>query len=223
METGMETPAHGFTVLLADDHVMLRQGLKALIEAQAGLSVVAEAGDGLQAVELTARLQPDVVIMDVHMPNLNGMDATQRITALGLRTRVIALSMYPKKRFITEMLKAGARGYILKDCAFDELIQAIREVLQGKLYLSREISETVLQDYVSGLGERQSLAAVLSSREREIVQRLAEGQSSKQIAAELHLSPKTVDVHRHRIMQKLQLNSLADLVKYALSEGLTSI
>ena len=223
METGMETPAHGFTVLLADDHVMLRQGLKALIEAQAGLSVVAEAGDGLQAVELTARLQPDVVIMDVHMPNLNGMDATQRITALGLRTRVIALSMYPKKRFITEMLKAGARGYILKDCAFDELIQAIREVLQGKLYLSREISETVLQDYVSGLGERQSPAAVLSSREREIVQRLAEGQSSKQIAAELHLSPKTVDVHRHRIMQKLQLNSLADLVKYALSEGLTSI
>ncbi len=223
METGMETPAHGFTVLLADDHVMLRQGLKALIEAQAGLSVVAEAGDGLQAVELTARLQPDVVIMDVHMPNLNGMDATQRITALGLRTRVIALSIYPKKRFITEMLKAGARGYILKDCAFDELIQAIREVLQGKLYLSREISETVLQDYVSGLGERQSPAAVLSSREREIVQRLAEGQSSKQIAAELHLSPKTVDVHRHRIMQKLQLNSLADLVKYALSEGLTSI
>ncbi len=210
-------------VLLADDHIILRQGLKAMIEQQSQMHVVAEASDGQQAVELTRIHLPDVAIMDIHMPNLNGMEATQRITAMGLPTCVIALSMYPKKRFVVEMLKAGARGYILKDCAFDELILAIEHVMRGKIYLSKEISEVVINDYVTTLDGKHSLLDSLTSREREIIQRLAEGQSSKEIAEQLHLSPKTVDVHRHRIMHKLKLSNLADLVKFAISEGLTSM
>lgn len=211
------------TVLLADDHIILRQGLRSMIEQQAGMKVVAEAGDGLQAVELTREHEPDVVIMDIHMPNLNGMEATLRISALNLKTRVIALSMFPKKRFVAEMLKAGAKGYILKDCAFDELVLAIEQVMRDKIYLSKEISDVVIQDYVNSLGNQVSPLDALTPREREIMQRLVEGQSSKEIAAQLHLSPKTVDVHRYKIMHKLKLSSFAELVKYALSEGITTI
>lgn len=211
------------SVLLADDHIILRQGLHSMLAQQQGLNVVAEADDGLQAVELVRQHTPDVVIMDIHMPNLNGIEATRRIMALNLPTRVIALSMFPKKRFVTEMLKAGARGYILKDCAFDELVQAIKDVMDDNVYLSREISDVVLKDYIKGLENQASPLDVLTPREREIMQMLAEGQSSKEIAAHLHLSHKTVDVHRHNIMHKLELGSFADLVKYALSEGIISI
>lgn len=211
------------TVLLADDHIILRQGLRAMLEQQPGLQVVAEADDGVQAVDLVRKHQPDVVIMDIHMPNLGGIEATQRIMTLEMDTRVIALSMFPKKRFVIEMLKAGARGYILKDCAFDELVNAIQHVLQDEIYLSREISDVVIKDYIRGLDDLTSPLDALTPREREVLQRLAEGQSSKQIAAQLHLSPKTVDVHRHNIMHKLELGSFAELVKYALSEGIINI
>lgn len=210
------------TVLLADDHVILRQGLKAMIEQQ-GMRVAAEAGDGLQAVELAREHQPDVVIMDIHMPNLNGMEATRRICALNKGIKVIGLSMYPKRRFITEMLKAGARGYILKDCAFDELIRAIDSVLAGRIYLSKEISDVVINEFVAGLAARQPPKNILTAREREVLQRIAEGQSSREIAEQLHLSPKTVDVHRHNIMHKLKLGSVAELVRYAIGEGITSV
>jgi len=210
-------------VLLADDHIILRQGLRSMLEQQPGLEVAAEADDGLQAVESARQHKPDVAIMDIHMPNLNGIEATQRIAALGCGTRVIALSMFPKKRFVAEMLKAGARGYILKDCAFDELVQAIETVMQGSVYLSREISDVVVQDYIESLDNQPGPLHALTPREREVLQRLAEGQNSKEIAASLHLSPKTVDVHRHNIMRKLELGSFADLVKYALSEGIISM
>ncbi len=210
------------TVLLADDHVILRQGLKTMIEQQ-GMRVAAEADDGLQAVELAERHLPDVVIMDIHMPNLNGMEATRRICALNRNINVIGLSMYPKRRFITEMLKAGARGYILKDCAFDELVRAIETVLAGKIYLSKEISDVVINEFITGLTRQQPRNDALTSREREILQRIAEGQSSKEIAEQLHLSPKTVDVHRHNIMHKLNLGSVAELVRYAISEGFTTV
>lgn len=210
------------TVLLADDHVILRQGLKAMIEQQ-GMRVAAEAGDGLQAVELAREHLPDVVIMDIHMPNLNGMEATRRICSLNKGINVIGLSMYPKRRFITEMLKAGARGYILKDCAFDELIRAIEAVLAGRIYLSKEISDVVINEFVAGLTARQPRKDTLTPREREVLQRIAEGQTSREIAEHLHLSPKTVDVHRHNIMHKLKLGSVAELVRYAIGEGITSV
>lgn len=211
------------TVLLADDHIILRQGLRTMLEQQVGIRVVAEADDGLQAVELATKHAPDVLIMDIHMPNLNGIEATRRIAELAPQTRIIALSMFPRKRFVTEMLKAGAKGYILKDCAFDELVQAIAEVMAGGIYLSHEISDVVIKDYIDGLHGQKGPLDALTSREREIMQRLVEGQSSKEIATELHLSPKTVDVHRHNIMRKLNCDSFAQLMKYALSEGVISI
>lgn len=211
------------TVLLADDHAILRQGLKTMIEQQPGMKVVAEAPDGAEAVELARTHKPDMVIMDIHMPRLNGMEAAARIMELGIDTRIIALSMFPKKRFVEEMLKAGARGYILKDCAFDELIQAIKAVMDGERYLSKEISQVVIENFVSGLDGSPKQTAPLTPREREVLQRLAEGKSSREIAAELNCSHKTVDVHRHRIMQKLGVGSVAELVKYAISEGLTAM
>lgn len=211
------------TVLLADDHQILREGLKSLINKHQDMEVVATVGDGLEAVNTVMEKKPDVAVMDIHMPNLNGIEATRRITEAGAGTRVVALSMYPKKRFVTEMLKAGAKGYILKDCAFEELTEAIKEVMQGRVYLSREISDVVIKEFVQGLSHVEEDAQPLTSREREVLQRLAEGQSAKEIAYDLGLSGKTVDVHKHNMMRKLNLNNMADLVKYAISEGLTDL
>ncbi len=209
-------------ILLADDHAILRQGLRAMLEAQEGLVVVEEAPDGQVALERCRELRPDVAVLDIHMPGLNGMEATRRIVEEGLGTRVVALSMYSKKRFVKEMLKAGARGYILKDCAFDELVAAIRAVMRGEIYLSHEITDVVAREFVNLLAdEPASSLGGLSSREREVLQRLAEGQSTKEIAGILNLSPKTVDVHRHNIMTKLNLGNVAELVKFAIREGLT--
>ncbi|MBF0481494.1 MAG: response regulator transcription factor [Desulfovibrionaceae bacterium] len=211
------------TIILADDHIILRQGLRALIEARPGLRVVAEAVDGLAAVELCEKLSPSLVIMDVQMPVLNGMEATRKIIAGQPGVKVIALSMHSDRRFVAEMLKNGARGYILKECAFDELTHAIDTVLKGQIYLSPGLTGMVLEDYVQRLTASEQPHGELTNREREVLQLLAEGHPTKQIAGLLHLSEKTVEVHRRNIMKKLGLGNLADLTRYAIRSGLTNL
>lgn len=163
--------------------------------------------------------------MDIHMPRCSGVEAAKKIRELGIDSHIIALSMFPKKRFVIEMLEAGAKGYILKDCAFEELVKAICQVMEGKLFLSQDVSMLVVEDYLEKKEAplQKSRLDSLTPREREVLKRIAEGQSSRTIGQELNCSPKTVDVHRFRIMQKLELGSVAELVKYALSKGLTSI
>lgn len=210
-------------VILADDHTILRHGLSKLIQQQEDMEVIAQAGDGHSTVELTRELSPDIVIMDIGMPDLNGIDATQRIIHDFQKVRVIGLSMHSGKKFVIEMLKAGASGYLLKDCAFEELIIAIKTVASGKIYLSPAISDVVVENYVRNNAEKQSSAfSLLSQREREVLQLMAEGKTTKKIARQLHISPKTVEGHRLRLMAKLNLDNVAKLTKYAIQEGLTS-
>ena len=223
-------------IMLADDHQIVREGLRSVLEAEPDMTVVAEAGDGRVAVQLSEETQPDVVVMDIAMPHLNGVEATRQI--IGRRTgrppKVIALSMHQDRRFMTEMLKAGASGYLLKDAASEELIQAIRTVATGKTYLSPQIADVVVDDYLRRLplgaggqaaapaAERSAYAA-LTPREREVLQLMAEGKATKQIAMILHVSIKTVETHRRQLMEKLNLHSVAELTKYAIREGLTSV
>lgn len=211
-------------ILIADDHQILREGLAALLGKQPDFQVVAEAEDGRQAVRLAQELQPDLVVMDIGMPGLNGIEATRQILTGCPQTRIIALSMHSDKRFVTEMLKAGAAGYLLKYCASEELVTAIRTVLTRRIYLSPDIAGIVVEDYVSKAAATEATAFTrLTSREREVLQLLAEGKSTRQIADTLHVSIKTVEVHRKQIMDKLGLQSLADLIKYAIREGLTTV
>lgn len=211
-------------ILLADDHQILREELRALIQQEPEMEVVAEAENGRQAVELARELKPDLVIMDVGMPVLNGMEATRQISSENTGLRIIALSIHSDPRYVEEMLKAGATGYLLKQRAFSELILAIRAVMADESFLSPGVTQILIQDYIKSLSASQgSPFAVLSPREREIVQLLAEGFSAKKIASQLHVSTKTVDTHRQNIMRKLNLSSVADLVKYAIREGLTHL
>jgi DNA-binding NarL/FixJ family response regulator len=212
-------------ILLADDHKIVREGLSALVTAQEGMTVVGESANGRIAVDQTRELKPDVVVMDVAMPDLNGIEATRRILAENSRVKVVALSMHSDRRFLTEMLKAGATAYLLKDSAFEELASAIRAVMAGQVYLSPQIADAVVDGYLhgSGPGKPPSAFAVLTSREREVLQLVAEGLATKQIAASLHVSVKTVETHRRQIMEKLDLHSVAELTKYAIREGLASI
>jgi DNA-binding NarL/FixJ family response regulator len=209
-------------VLLTDDHKILRQGLRTLLEREKDIQIVGEADNGRSSVKLTGELAPDVVIMDVAMPDLNGIDATRRITQADPRTRVLALSMHSDGRYVRGMLQAGARGYILKDCAAEELTHAIRTVMAGQVYVSPGVMDTIVNAYV-----RQLTAAgaptTLTRREREVLQLLAEGGSTANIAAGLHLSVKTIETHRKRIMDKLDLRSIAELTKYAIREGITTV
>ena len=210
-------------VLLADDHNIVRSGLRRLLDAEPDIEVVSEASDGREAVELATQQSVDVVVMDLAMPNLNGIEATRQLLAQSPAPKVIVLSMHLDRRFVAGALQAGASGYLLKDCAAEELVSAIRSVAAGRTYLSPQISEVVVEGYVSGLAEDESSAwAVLTPRQREVVQLLAEGKSTNEIASELYVSPKTVETHRHHIMSKLGVDSLAELVKYAIHEGLTS-
>lgn len=209
-------------VLLADDHKILRQGLRTLLEQEKDIQVVGEADNGSSSVELTGELAPDVVIMDVAMPDLNGIDATRRITEADPRTRVLALSMHSDGRYVRGMLQAGARGYILKDCAAEELTHAIRTVMAGQVYVSPGVTGTIVNDYVRQLTAADQ-PATLTRREREVLQLLAEGGSTANIAAGLHLSVKTIETHRKRIMDKLGLRSIAELTKYAIREGITTV
>jgi len=211
-------------ILLADDHRITRQGLRLLLEKQDDMVVVGEAEDGWTALALVRELSPDMVIMDVTMPDLNGMQATRRIQTEMPDVKVIALSMHSDTLFVAEMLRSGASGYLLKDCAFDELERAIRTVIAGKTYLSPSISTVLVEDYLHRLSQ-PSLSAVdgLTDREREVLQLLAEGKSTKQIALKLHISAKTVETHRRQIMEKLNMHSVAELTKYAIRKGFTSL
>lgn len=211
-------------ILLAEDHKIVREGLRSLLDNEPGLEVLGEADNGRTAVQLTRTMKPDLVIMDVSMPDLNGIEATRQIISERPGTRILALSMHSDKRFVADILKAGASGYLLKDCAFEELVAAIRSVASGQTYLSPGIAGPVIQDYLRRLAEPEhSSYALLTPREREILQLLAEGRSTKQIAVYLHVSIKTVETHRRRIMEKLDIHSVAELTKYAIREGLTSL
>lgn len=211
-------------ILLADDHHIIRQGIRALLEAQKDFEIVAEADDGRTAVKMVRHHNPDVIIMDVSMPELNGIDATRQILRETDKAKVIALSMYSDKRFIKGMLEAGASGYLLKNCVAAELISAIRSVMKGQKYLSPQILGEVVEGYLEHLsGNKAESDSPLSSREREIVQLVAEGKDSRQIAECLHISPKTVESHKRRIMEKLEIHSVAMLTKFAIRQGLTSV
>lgn len=211
-------------VLLADDHKIIREGLRALIENQSDMQVIAESPDGRTAVQLSQQLSPDVVIMDIAMPDLNGIEATRQITASSSGVKVIALSMRSDRRFVAEMLKAGASGYLLKDCAFENLAYAIRAVIEDQTYLSPQIANVVVEDYIHRLSEAGGSAfSILSAREREVLQLLAEGRTTNEIALHLHVSVKTIETHRRNIMKKLDIYSMAELTKYAVREGLTSL
>ena len=210
-------------ILLADDHQIVRDGLRSMLEKQ-GFQVVAEADNGKTAVDLALEFTPDVIIMDVIMPELNGIEATRMILKASPRCKVIALSMHSDKRYVTRALKAGALGYLLKDSAFDELVKAIRTVLRNRIYLSSEINQAVVKEYLDKIEKLEQPAySILTDRERQIVQLIAEGKTTKEIAAILTISVKTVETHRQRAMTKLNIDSIAGLTKFAIREGLVTL
>ncbi|MDX1777715.1 MAG: response regulator transcription factor [Thermodesulfobacteriota bacterium] len=210
-------------IILADDHRIIREGLRALLEKEPGVEVIAEAADGRTTVKLCRELVPDVVIMDITMPDLNGIEATHQILSEMPDIKVIALSMHSDKRFVSEMLNAGALAYLLKDAAFEELSDALRAVNSNQLYLSAHLEG--LKDYLGRVRTTQVFdsSPTLTTREREVLQLLAEGKTTHQIASSLCLSGKTVAAHRTQIMNKLGLKSIAELTKYAIREGLTAL
>ena len=209
-------------LLLADDHQIMREGLVALLEQEPGLEVVGQAADGRAAVRLARELSPQVVVMDVTMPDLNGIDATRQILEENRQIKVVALSMHADRRFVKGMLQAGASAYLLKHYASQELIQAIQLVMNNRVYLSPEVAGVVVEDYKAPASD-SSAFAVLTPREREGLKLVAEGKTPRQIAGALHLGLKTVEAYRRQIMEKLGLNSIAELVKYAVREGLASL
>lgn len=211
------TPTRKTRILLADDHTVVRQGFKMILSAQPDLEVVGEAGNGREAVERASELKPDVVVMDVSMPELNGIEATRRIAEASPRTRVLALSMHKDAVYVREILRAGARGYLLKDSIESDLVAAVRAVGRGDGYLSPSVSDAVLSDYRKHVSDPIDL---LTSREREVLQMIAEGKTNKEIAGILNLSVYTVDAHRGRIMEKLNLHSVNELVRFAVRNGL---
>ena len=211
-------------IFIADDHRILREGLRSLIEKMSDVRVVGDAGNGREAVRLVTERRPDVVIMDVNMPHLNGIEATRLLLKELPAVKVIGLSMYSDKRFVAGMLRAGASGYLLKASAFEELATAVQTVMAGDIYLSPRVTGVVIEDYVGQLNQEKSAPTkTLSPREREILQLLAEGKSSKDVASLLHVSEKTVHSHRQNIMEKLNLHSIAELTKYAIREGITTV
>ncbi len=210
-------------IIVADDHTIVRHGLTRLLQQESDVEVVAQAQNGHATVELARELSPDIIVMDVGMPDLNGIDATQQILRENPEIKVLALSMHSGRKFVVAMLKAGASGYLLKDCALEELTTALQTVMSGKIYLSPAITDIVVDSYVRQPAEvEKSAFSVLSQREREVLQLMAEGNTTKQIALHLHISPKTVEGHRLRLMSKLDIDNVAQLTKYAIQEGLTS-
>lgn len=211
------------SVLIADDHKLLRAGLKALLERQ-DITVVGEAGDGRSAVLMARELRPAVVIMDVSMPHMNGIDATTRVLEAVPDTRVLALSMHADRRFVMQILDAGASGYLLKDSAVEELGLAVRTLAGGQVYLSPGIARAVVETFLNrSPGAQPTKSTTLSTREREVLQLIAEGRPTAEIAAALNVSVKTVESHRKNIMDKLALRSVAELTKFAIREGLTGL
>ena len=210
-------------ILLADDHAIVRHGLAESIQKQEDMEVVGQAKNGLAAIDMVREMTPDVVVMDISMPDINGMDATREILRDFPEIKIIALSMHSAKKFVREMFKAGASAYLLKDCEFDELANAIRTVMKGKSYISPEITDVVVDSYIrTSTEDKSSVFSDLTKREREVLQLMAEGKTTKQIGLKLHISPKTVEAHRLRVMEKLDIDNVAQLTKYAIQEGLTS-
>ena len=205
------------TIMLADDHAVVRQGFRMILAAQWDMEVVAEVSNGREAVEQAERLQPDVCVMDVTMPELNGIEATRRLAKVSPRTRVLALSMHKDSVYVREILRAGAKGYLLKDSSETDFLNAVRAVATGKGYLSPEVSDAVLDDYRKHVTNPIDL---LSTREREVLQLIAESKTNKDIANALNLSVYTVEAHRGRIMEKLNLHSIGELVRFAVRNGL---
>ena len=209
-------------ILLVDDHEIFLQGLRGLLEKQHDMLVVGEAPDGRKAVEMARELSPHLVIMDMTMPGLNGVEATRMIVGDDAGAKVIVLSMHSTRRFMTEALKAGASGYLLKESAVAELILAIRTVMSGKSYLSPKVTGAVLDAYVRHVPDGHSAAVgALTARERQVLQLVAEGKTTKEIANLLHVSVKTIEAHRGQVMEKLRIHSVAGLTKFAVNEGLT--
>lgn len=206
-------------ILLADDHKMFRDGLRSLLERQSSFEIVGEAEDGRAAVRMATKLSPQVIVMDINMPDLNGVEATRQILAEDSSIKVVALSLQSDGSVVRRMLQAGARGYLVKEAAFDELVKAIGVVLTGRTYLGEAVTHVVVQQLVSPIAESLS---PLTAKEREVLQLLAEGKGTKEIAAALFVSTKTIDTHRQHIMSKLDLHNLADLTKYAIREGITT-
>jgi DNA-binding NarL/FixJ family response regulator len=208
-------------IVLADDHTLFRQGLRRVLEEQAGWHVIAEASDGAEAVRLTVEHEPHLVILDVAMPRLNGVEATRQITRRLPDVRVLIVSMYSDDVYITQALQAGAQGFVLKDSADADLVRAVTDLAAGKSHFSPSVSKIVLNDYVRHLAERgvTDRFDALSEREREVFQLIAEGHSNKDIANLLHVSPGTVETHRARIMEKLDVHSAAEIVLYAVRKG----
>ena len=209
-------------IILSDDHAIVRNGLIRSFQQETSMDVIGQAKDGRTTIELVRELSPDIVVMDIAMPDLNGVEATRQIVKESPRVKIIALSMHSSNKYVREMFRAGASGYLLKDCPFEELVEAIKTVSEGKTYISPFIGDMVVKDYVNKPDEPASAFSILSQREREVLQLLAEGKTTKQIGQRLHISPKTVEVHRLRIMDKLSIDNVAQLTKYAIQEGLTS-
>jgi two-component system response regulator NreC len=208
-------------VVLADDHHVVREGLRALLEAEPDLTVAGEAADGLTTVHLVERVKPDVLVVDVMMPALNGLEVTRQVVRRSPDTRVIVLSMYSDESYVMEALKNGAAGYVLKSSTRSDLVQAIREVMAGKRYLSAPLSARAIEAYVERAKDTEVGAYdTLTSREREVLQLAAEGHTSAEIAARLSISPRTAETHRSAMMRKLGLRRQADLVRYALRRGI---
>jgi len=211
-------------IILADDHQIVRQGLRTLLSCEPDMQVVGEADDGRKTLKLAEELSPDVIIMDISMPDLNGIEATRLILTEFPEVKVIALSMHSDSLFVLNMLKSGALGYLLKDCAMEELVQAIRTVMRQQTYICSGVADLLVKDLAhSCAAEPSSAYSILTNREREVLQLLAEGKGVLQIATSLGLSSKTVETHRKQIMNKLGLHTVAELTKYAIRQGLTSL
>ena len=209
-------------IVLADDHTIMREGLRSLLEKETDFEVVAEAGNGREALELVRKLSPNVVIMDVAMPDMNGIQATIKIREEMPEVKIIALTVHADKNYLAGMLRAGTSGYLLKDCAAEELVKAVRAVAEGKGYVSPEVAHLIMQDYGRPITEAEPAQSELTTKEKEVLQLIAEGVSTKEIALRLRQSVKTIERVRAQIMDKLKLFSIAELTKYALRHGLTS-
>ena len=211
-------------ILLADDHHLMREGLRSVIEQDLRMQVVGQAGNGMEAVEMARTLHPDIVIMDVHMPLLNGIEATREIRNREGSPRIIALSMHREQQFVSDMFRAGADGYLLKHCVVDELDAAIQTVLTGRKYLSTDLTNLVIDDYVRHLdADAINHDEGLTAKERQVLQLIAEGNATKEIASLLHISVSTVETHRQHLLAKLRVRSVAELTKAAIRMGLTAV
>jgi DNA-binding NarL/FixJ family response regulator len=209
------------TIVLADDHHVVRQGLRALLEGQPDFQLVGEAGDGLEAVQLTERLKPDVLIIDLMMPSLNGLEATRQIGQRSPHTRVVILSMHANEAYVLEALRNGAAGYVLKDSSAADLVQAVREVVAGRRYLSAPLSERAIAAYIQKASDvALDPYEMLTNREREVLHLAAEGHTNAEIADQLSISPRTAETHRANLMHKLGLHTHTDLIRYALRRGI---